>query len=128
MNEGKKAFVHNLTKASREVLDRRIKKALDSSGFEVDLKKLMEERMAIQRACISEICKYNHGGPVSEQDRIAWEDHLQSIDDKIDEEKKKIDALKATQMEEQVKEVDTESGGDTTEKVSGKAWIWCPLF
>ena len=33
MNEGKSPFVNKLTEASKEVLDARVKKALDSSGF-----------------------------------------------------------------------------------------------
>ena len=114
MNDGKSAFVHNLTKASREVLDGRIKKALDSSCFEVDLKQLEEEKKDFK----SWLSEYH----LSEQDRKALEDHLQSINDKIDAKQKEIDALKATETKEQVKDAETESGGDTTKEVSGKGW------
>ena len=63
----------------------------------------------------------NHGSmKISSVSRI--EDHLQSINDKIDAKQKEIDALKATETKEQVKDAETESGGDTTKEVSGKGW------
>ena len=110
MNEGKSPFVHNLTKASQEVLDGRIGKALDSSGFAVDLKQLEEEKKVVESQL--------RENTVSEQDRKALEDHLQRINDKIDKKQEEIDTLKETQRKEQVKDAETESGGDTTKKVS----------
>ena len=110
MNEGKSPFVHNLTKASQEVLDGRIGKALDSSGFAVDLKQLEEEKKVVESQL--------RENTVSEQDRKTLEDHLQRINDKIDKKQEEIDTLKETQRKEQVKDVETESGGDTTKKVS----------
>lgn len=122
MNEGKSPFIHNLTKASQEVLDGRIQKALDSSGFALDLTHLKEEKEAVESQ-LSE-------NTANEQDLKALKDRLQRINDKIDVKQTEIDALKETQRKEQVKDAETESGGDTTKKVSdsGRGWkcviIW----
>jgi len=110
MNEGKSPFVHNLTKASQEVLDGRIEKALDSSGFAVDLAQLNEEKEVVESQ-LSE-------NSLSEQDRKELKDHLQRINDKIDRKQKKIEALREKQRKEQIKDAETESGGDTAKKVS----------
>jgi len=116
MNEGKSPFIHNLTKASQEVLDGRIQKALDSSGFALDLTHLKEEKEAVESQ-LSE-------NTANEQDLKALKDRLQRINDKIDVKQTEIDALKETQRKEQVKDAETESGGDTTKKVSdsGRGW------
>ena len=113
MNEGKSPFVHNLTKASQGALDERIKKALDSGGFAVNLQQLEGEKKVIE-SLLSE-------NNLSEEKRKGLEDQLQRINGKIDAKKKEIEALKETQRQEQVKDAQTESGGDTTEKVSDGA-------
>lgn len=102
-----------MTKASQEVLEGRIQKALDSSGFAEDLTHLKEEKEAVESQLSENIA--------SEQDREALEDRLQGINDKIDVKQKEIDALKETQRTEQVKDAETESGGDTTKKISDSA-------
>lgn len=48
MNEGKSPFVNKLTEASKEVLDARVKKALDSSGFAEDLKQLEQDKGVVE--------------------------------------------------------------------------------
>ena len=114
MNEGKSPFVNNLTKASQGALDERIKKALDSGGFALDLKQLEDEKQDNTESLLSE-------NNLNEEERKRLEDQLQRINGKIDAKKKEIEALKETQRQEQVKDAQTESGGDTTEKVSDGA-------
>lgn len=114
MIEGKSPFIHNLTKASQGALDERIKKALDSGGFAVDLKQLEDEKKDYEESLLS-------NNSLSDEDRKTLEDHLKTINDKIDAKQKEIDAVKETQRQEQVKDAETESGGDTTKKVGDGA-------
>lgn len=113
MNEGRSPFVHNLTKASNEVLEERIRKALDSSGFEVDLKQLEDDRDRITSQLSGET-------DLTEDERKELQEYLKEIKLKIDLKQAEIEALKKEKVQEQAEDAATTSGGNTTAKLSSE--------
>ena len=112
MNQGKSPFIHQLTEASKEVLDERIREALDSSGFTVEIEKLEHDKEELESQL--------KDGKLSEEDRVELENELMSINDKIDEKSKSRKALEEGKRQEQALEAEKDSGGEATEKVQKK--------
>ena len=111
MNEGRSPSIHKLSKASNEVLEESIREALDSSGFEVDLKQLEGDKHHITSQLSGET-------NLTEDERKELQEYLEDIKLKIDLKQKEIEALKKKKMQEQAEEAATKSGGKTTEKLS----------
>ncbi|XP_068683033.1 uncharacterized protein [Montipora capricornis] len=113
MNEERSPFIHHFTKASNEVLEKSIRKALDSSGFEIDLQKLEGEEKRIKSSLSGE-------ADIPEEDRKKLEEQLVIINDQLDSKRKEIEDLKKEKLQEQAREAATESGGETAEKLNDK--------
>ena len=112
MNQGKDPFIHKLTEASKEVLDERIKQALDSSGFTVEIEKLENDKQELEGR-IKE-------GNLSKEDKDELECELKNVNDKIDEKIKSRKALEEGKRQEQALEAQKESGGKATAELQKK--------
>lgn len=113
MIQGKGAFKHKLNEASKKVLDERIKKALDNSGFIEDIDKLQHTKANLE----SQLKK----GNLSEEERKEIEHELQKVKDKIDARNRSRKALEDATRQSQVREAQNESGGEATEKIMQEA-------
>jgi len=120
MNEGKSPFVNKLTEASKEVLDARIKKALDSSGFVEDLKQLEQEKKVVELQLKEE--------KLVKKERLELEEYLQTVNDRIDAKQKEIKRLEDEKKKELAQEAQTGSGGAATAKVNAASGWWCTIL
>ena len=109
MNLGKKPFVNSLTDASKEVLEERVKKTLDSSGFTMKFEELEDERKRL-----SEILQRIN---LSEEEKSEYENLLRKVDDKIDAKKREKTAIEKEERQKHAKdETKNKSGGAATKK------------
>lgn len=113
MNLAKGPFINSDTDASKEVLEERIKKTLDSSGFTLEFEQLKQERERL-RILLKE-------KDLSEEDKSEYENSLRDVEDKIDAKNREKRAIENEERQEHTKEeTQTESGGAATKKVKGR--------
>ena len=110
MNSGEGPFVHTLTKASKEVLDERIKNALNSIGLDITLEKMTKEKEDLENLLAKK--------DLSQEERNHAEDQLKKLKEEIAAKKKKVKELETEEREKQALEASKEkSGGKATENV-----------
>ena len=102
MTAGRGRFIHPLTNTSKAVLEKEIKKALDQSGFNEQLKKLKQREAELKE--------------VQEQN-VSTTQELEEKVKKIKQEKEDLKRRKE-EMENQITQWQKETGGNATEPVS----------
>lgn len=106
MVEGKAPFSNSLTKISLESLEKRVKDALDKTGFTVALSTLMEDKDKIERQIRSGNC--------SEEEKKNLEHELQNIKEQIDKREREKKATEDEERQRQANEAKTTDGGGRT--------------
>ena len=114
MNLAKSPFYNSLTGASEEVLEERIKKTLDSSGFTMEFEQLKQERKQLRKILLEE-------KDLKEEDKSKFEKLLRDVEDKIDAKNREKKAIENEKRQEHAKEeTQNESGGAATKKVKAR--------
>ena len=120
MNPGKGPFINDLTKASEEVFDEHVRKALDSSGFTVEFDKLKQEK--------EQIVSMLEDGTLSEEEKIECTNLLKDVNQKIDAKLKEREAIEGKTRQEQAQQEIEASGGEATKNVEkNNGWNCCIL-
>lgn len=114
MNLAKSPFINSLTDASKEVLEERIKKTLDSSGFTLEFEQLKQERERLRKILLEE-------KDLSEEDKSEYENLLRDVEDKIEAKNREKKAIEIEERQEHAKkETQNKSGGAATKKVKAR--------
>ena len=120
MNPGKGPFINDLTKASKEVFDEHVRKALDSSGFTVEFDKIQQEK--------EQLVSLLEDGTLSEEEKIEYTSLLKDVIEKIDAKLKEREAIEGKTRQEQAQQEIEASGGEATKNVEkNNDWNCCIL-
>ena len=111
MMEGKKPFTNELIAKSKQALDKRIKEALESSGFTVaEIDKLKQDKQQLEERIKDE--------SLGEKEKKQVEHELHKIKEEI---QAKMKAVMEDARQSQVEEAQGESGGKVTENMKKTA-------
>lgn len=120
MNPGKGPFINALTKASKEVFDEHVGKALDASGFTLEFGKLEQEKEKLESLLKDKT--------LSEEVKIDYTNWLKDVDEKIDAKLKEKKAMEDEKRKEQAQQEIVASGGEATRNVQkeskGNKFCW----
>ena len=96
MNSGKSPFVHVLTEASKEVLDKQIKKALNSIGLDIKLETMAKEKEDLENLLMKK--------DLPQKEKKQAEDLLKKLEEEIAAEKEKVREVEAKEREKLARE------------------------